>query len=45
MMTTMLLIGAVVLSAGCVLLSLWHTFQPARSVTPILAELEAPAKQ
>jgi len=45
MLTTLFVIGAVVLTAGCVIMSLWHTFQPNQSVTQILAELETPAKR
>ena len=45
MFTTLFAIGAVVLTAGCVLMSLWHTFKPNQSVTQILAELETPTKR
>jgi hypothetical protein len=44
MLTAINLIAGLAVCAGMVMLGLWHSSQPTRSVTQILAELESARK-
>jgi hypothetical protein len=44
-MSMMTLVGALVVSILAMVAALWHSAQPVKSVTQILAELETPVKR